>query len=355
MGKAIGRASYIAFGMQTAFRTPQTSLTTAAFIRTGSIFTTRQTQNPRITTGSIMPRSSQLWKTMSLTDFDVTLEMVANDTALLPLLTAAWTKRIKVGGVAPFVHNYVMNDPPVDPSTADGGGSFYNRGLTIREIPHDGTNALSPRVVQDICINRFVLTMEANAQLRFQMQGTGQGYAASSAPAFTDISGTTLAWQHARKIASDSGLLMGSANPPTTEFLAKRVVFTLDNNLRYEPFLGAAAGQELALPTRAGFPTAQAAIETDFDDISSTDAVSLFTDFFADTKENFRAEYYVDANNSLELLATAASVRPGVIDDPKPVYSGEGVVGYTMNLLFFPDDMTAAATDDLLLIQTTGT
>src|SRR5690349_11830494 len=264
MGTAIGRASYIAFGMQTAFRTPQSSLTTAAFIRTGSIFTTRQTNNPRITTGSIMPRSSQLWQTMSLTDFDCTLEYVTNDTALLPLLTAAWGKRIK-SGAGPFIHTYLLNDPPVDPSTADGGGTFYNRGLTIREIPHDGAGGLAPRVVQDICINRFVLTMEANAQLRFQLSGTGQGYAASTAPAFTDISGTTLAWQHAIA-GANSGLYIGSANPPTTAFRAKRVTFTLDNNLRYEPFLGAAAGQEMALPTRAGFPSASAAFETDFTD-----------------------------------------------------------------------------------------
>jgi len=353
MGKAIGRASYIAFGMQTAFRTAQTSLTTAAFIRTGSIFSTRQTNNPRLTTGSIMPRASQLWKTMSLTDFDVTLEYVTNDTALLPLLTGAFGKRIK-SGAGPFIHTYCLVDPPVDNPTADGGGSFFNRALTIREIPHDGAGGLAPRVVQDVCINRLVFTMEANAQLRFQLSGTGQGYAASTAPSFTDISGTTMAWQHAIA-GANSGLYMGAANPPTTAFLVKRAVFTLDNNLRYEPFLGAAAGQELALPTRAGFPSSQVALEMDFDDISSTDAVSLFTDFFADTKENFRAEYFVDANNSLELIATAASVRPGVIDDPKAVYSGEGVVGYTMNLLFFPDDMTAAATDDLLLVQTTGT
>jgi hypothetical protein len=351
MGKAIGRASYIAFGQQTAFGTVQTSLTTAAFIRTGSIFTTRQTQNPRITTGSIMPRSSQLWSTMSLTDFDVTLEYVTHDTALLPLLTGAFGKRIK-SGAGPFIHTYIMTDPFVD--QADGGGTFYNHSLTVREIPHDGSAGISPRVVQDICINRFVLTMEANAQLRFQLSGTGQKYVASSAPAFTDITGTTLAWQHAIA-GANSGLYMGSANPPTTAFLAKRVTFTLENNLRYEPFLGAASGSELALPTRAGFPSAQCAFEMDFDDISSTDAVSLFTDFFATTKENLRIEYYVDANNSLELLATAASVRPGVIDDPKPVYSGEGVVGFNFNLLFYPDDMTGAATDDLVLIQTTGT
>jgi len=353
MGKAIGRASYIGFGMQSAFGTVQSSLTTAAFIRTGSIFSTRQTNQPRVTTGQIMPRASQLWQTISLTDFEVTLEYVANDTALLPLLTSAFSKRIKTGASAPFTHTYVLNDPPVDPSTADGGGSFYNRSLTIREIPHDGTNALSPRVVQDVCINRFIMTMEANAQLRFQLTGTGQKYASSSAPGFADITGTTLAWQHAIQSAN-SGLYIGAANPPTTDFKAKRIVFTLDNNLRYEPFLGAASGQELALPTRAGFPTLSAAFEMDFDDISTADAVTLFTDFFSPTRENLQLKYYVDANDSLTIQCSGA-VKPVVIDDPKPVYQGEGVVGFTFNGLMYPDTMAGTGTDDFRVIQTTGT
>jgi len=356
MPKALGAQSYIAWGQQTAFGTAQITLTTGAFIRTGSIFSTRQTSQPRVTTAAIMPKSAQVWQTMSLTDFDATFEYVANDTALLPLLLAAWGRRFKVGAVAPFFHHYTLWNPPVDGGT-DGtpAATFYNHSLTIREIPHSGVAGMSPTVVQDICINRFVMTMEANAQLRFQITGTGQKYAASSAPSFTDISGTTLAWQHAIA-GANSGLYVGTANPPTTALLAKRVTFELDNNMRYEPFLGAAAGQELTLPTRNGWPSARLTFEMDFEDTAGTDAVQIMADLFAATKENLRIEYYVDANNGLELLATGATA-PGIIDDPKPVYSGEGVVGFTFNLNLYPNvtgDPTAT-NDNLRLVQATTT
>jgi hypothetical protein len=353
MGVGIGRASYIAFGMQTAFRTVQTSLQTAAHQRQGSIFTHRSVHNPSETTAQIMPRADQLWKTMGLVDFDVTFEYVANDTAFLPLLTGAFSKRIKSAGPAPFTHTYVMVDPFVGP--ADAGSNFYNHGLTVREIVHDGTTDIAPRVVQDICINRFVLTMEANERLRYQMTGTGQKHLASSAPAFSQPTGTVLAWPHAYTTGSNGGVYVGVANPPSTPIVCRRAVVTVDNNLAFDPALSTASGEELAVPARAGWPSVSADFEMWAEDAASgTDMVSIFTDFAAETKQNMRAEYYVDANNSLEFIAGATN-DIGVIRDPKPVYAGPGKVGFTFGLDFYPIAAAGDGTDDLKLVQTTGT
>lgn len=360
MGIAIGSGSYLAFGQQSAFRTVQTSLTTSSFVRTGSVFSARDSLNEKTATTGIMAKADQVWRSLALVDFDATFEYVANDTVFLPLLTAVWGRRLKVGGGAPFVHTYAMWNPPVDGGTDNTPtGTFYNHSLTVREVLSDGANALSPRVVQDICIDRFVLTMEANKQLTFQVTGTGQNYAASSAPGFTDATGTTMSYLHANQTGSTpftSGVFLGTANPPVSPMLAKSIIFTLENNLAYDPYLGALTGQDMKTPVRAGRPSAAAAVSMDFEDTTGTDAVSLMTDFFASTRENFRIEYYVDANNSLELLCSGSSAAV-IIDDPKPVYSGEGKVGFTFNAKMLPNSIgnSDATTDQLKMVQATGT
>lgn len=355
MAKAVGSRSYIAFGMQTAFGTVQTSLTTAAHLRTGTVFSPRQANQPRLTTGTIMPRASQYWQAMDLTDVDLGFEYVYHDTAFLPIFTAAWGKRVKTGASAPFAHQYLLNDPPVDTAVADGGGTFYGRGLTIRQVLHDGTSSLLATVVKDVCINTFTMDMPANDSMKFSFTGTGQDFAVSSAPSFTDVSGTTAAWADARE-TGNSGLYVGTTFPTSTAALARRVQFTLNNNLRYEPFLGAAPGLELSTPHRAGFPSAQFEFEMDFENVlvAGRDAVDIMTDYTNNVRNNVRVEYFLDANNSIEIYL-GGTVDGGIIDSPQPVFSNEGVVGFTFTLIAAPDDMTAGSGDDLTMIQSTGT
>jgi hypothetical protein len=167
-----------------------------------------------------------------------------------------------------------------------------------------------------------------------------------------DITGTTLAWNHA--IASgNSGLYLDSAGgAPTTPFLAKKVELTLDHNLLFDPFLGAASGQEMKLPTRAGFPSATISVEMDYEDATSgTDAVALMTAYIANTKENFRAEYWLSGTESLELLSSGAT-PVNIIDNPRPIYNGEGKVGFAFNLLVKPEVSASTTADNFKLIQT---
>lgn len=354
MSLAVGYESYVAYGMQTAWNTPITPTITAAHMRTGPVFRPRNSQQPRVTTIQVMPRASQLWDTMDLVDFSLRFEYIANDTAFLPLLTSAFGKRIKTGASAPFTHEYILVNPPVDPSTADAGGSFYNRALTIRHT----LTGVATYLVQDCCIDQFSLIMEANAPLFFECSGVGQNLASSSPVSFSDVTGTVLTWAHAIK-GTNSGIYVGATNPPAlngTEYMVlKRSTFTLNNNLRFEPFLGAASGQELKKPHRNGFPTAQTSFEGDFEDEASvTDAVQILTDYIGSVEKNFRAVYYLDANNSLEMLVSG-STKPGVIDSPQINVGNEGVVGFTFNLNHYPDTMDGTTSSNMKLIQKTGT
>lgn len=338
MALGIGYASYVSYIQQTAFGSVGTPSVTAAHLRTGEIFAPRQTKNPRVTTTSVMPKASQTWTTMGLVDVNAEFEFVGttDHAAFAPLLTGAWGQRVRAASASDFTHTYTVINPPVDAGT-DGtpAGYFYNHGLTMRQTIHDGTTAVATYVVQDICINRLTITMEANQLLRFGVQGTGQKMASSTATSFSDVTGTTFSWIHAIA-GANSGLYVGVADPPTTAVLAKRVVFTLENNLRYEPFLGAASGLELKLPTRNGFPTARIEYEMDFEDTSGTDAVQLMTDYLAGTNQNFSVKYYVAASNYVELKCTG-SVDSGVIDTPRPVVNSDGAVGFNFALNLYPD------------------
>lgn len=353
MPKAVGSRSFVAYGMQSAFYTAQTTLVTAAHLRSGTVLSPRQGEQPRLTTGSIMPRSSQYWTAMALVDMEVGFEYVFHDTAWLPWLTASWGKRIKTGASAPFNYQFLLNDPPVDPSTADSGGTAYNRGLTIKQTLHDGTAALATIQAKDVCINTFTMEMPANDSMKIRFTGTGQNYTTSSAETFTDVAGTTAAWNHAIQSAN-GGLYVGTATPPATAVLARNVTFTLDNNLRYEPFLGAAAGNELSVPHRAGFPSARFDFEMDFENTTGKDAVDLITDYVNKTRQNCKIEYYLSANESVEIILTG-STDGGIVDSPKPVLQNEGVAGFTFTLICAPDEMAAGASDDLCMNVTTGT
>lgn len=345
MPVGIGYESYVAYIMQTAFGSVGVPTITASHLRSGPVFTPRQSQQPRQTTTQAMQRASQLWRTMGLVDWSLRFEVIGNDTVWLPLWTAAFGKRVN-SGAGPFIKTYTVQNPPVDGGT-DGSpaSNFYNHSLSIRHT----ITGVATYLVQDCCVNRFQLIMEANRPLEFEMSGVGQKQAVSSPISFVDVSGTLATWEHAYATAN-GGLYVGSANPPTTAIVPRRVTFTLDNNLRFEPFLGSPTGQELKLPTRAGFPTARLEFDMDFDDVSATDGVSIMADYLTTppTNENIRIEYFIDANNSYELKATGA-VKPGVIDQPQIKVDNDGVVGFTFGLNVFPDALA-----DLSLVQTAG-
>lgn len=345
---ALGAESYVAFGMQTAFGSAVAPSLTLSHLRTGQPTTPRQGKQPRISTSRVIPGADQLWNTMKLADFDYEFEVLGTAAAWLPWLRGAFAHELKAGA-GPVTHTYNIQNPPVDPTTADTATDFYNRALTLRHTLASNGTSIATYETRDCCIQEFFFSCEANSTARFGFSGTGQNYQTASAIAYAEPAGTTLAWEHFYATAN-GGIYSGAANPPTTAMPVRSFKYTLNNNLRFMPFLGTGSGLELKKPSRNGFPTMTLEVLMDFDDDSSTDAVSIMSDFIAATTHNVRIEGYIDANNGVELLASAAT-KPGVLADPKINVVSEGVVefGHTVNI--FP----AASTTDAKLVLTTAT
>lgn len=348
MPVALGAESYVAAGMQTAYGTPVAPTITLAHLRTGNPITPRQGQQPRISTARIIPGADQLWTTMKTVDFSYQFELIGNATAWLPWFRQAWAHELKAGA-GPFTHTYNLVNPPVESGT-DTATDFYSHAMTMRHtFASNGTN-IATYEVRDACINEMTMGCEANSTYRVGFSGTGQNFQSATAVAYSEPAGTPYAWNHLYASPPNSGIFTGGANPPTTAMPVKSWQFTLNNNLRFEPFLGTASGSELKLPTRAGFPSAFIDFVMDFDDVSTEDAVTLMTDFLTPTTRNVRIEAYIDANNSIELLASAAT-KPAVITDPQFGVNSEGPVEYRTRFNLYP----AAAATDLKVVFTTAT
>lgn len=351
VGVGVGSSSYVSYGLQTAFRTVQTSLVTASHRRSGSVFTTRQTQTPRESTTGIMPKASGLWARMGLVDVAVEFDYVPHQSAWHPWLLAMWGKQYAPAGT---VDTFGAHQPYIDATSPPADTTFFE-GLTLRETVGAGTVDVMTRVVQDISINQAQFTFEADAPVRMSFTGTGQKIAMSTATSFSEITGTTLAWNHLIESAN-SGLYLGTANPAASAAVARRVVFTFDNNLSFEPQLGALTGEELRTPSRAGWPSSSFAIEAWAEDqASGTDIVTICTDHIANTKNNVRIEGFISATASLEIIL-GQGADCGVIEDPKPVYNGPAVVGFTYTIAAYPETQDAAppTTDDLRMVITTA-
>lgn len=338
---ALGYESYVTVGMQTAFGTPVAPTVTIAHMRSGEPFSPEQGQKPRETTARVMPGADQLWNTMKTCEFNYEFELIGNNTAWLPILRSAWGHELKAGA-GPVTHTYNVFNPPVD-GASDTATDFYNHALTLR---HTFTGVATYEI-RDACITNWYLSCEADNVIHMGISGKGQNFQSASPVSFTDVSGTLMTWEHLYATAN-GGIYAGAANPPTTSMPLRSFKANLNNNLRFAPFLGSASGLEMRLPPRDNYPEFTIECESDFDDISTTDSVSIMTDFLAKTQHNVRIEAYVDANFSMELLASAAT-KPAVINTPRPRANSPGPVQFAWRYDVYP----AAVGTDLKLVWTT--
>jgi len=349
MPVALGSESYMCPVMQTAFGAAEVPTVTHSHLRTGEPLTPRQAQNPRVSTARIMPGADQLWTTMNLTDFQYDFELTGNATAWLPILRCAWGKELATAAT-PNVRTYTIVNPPVE-SGVDGTpvNTTWNHAMTIRHTFASGGVDIKTYEINDCSINEFTFGCTANETMRMGISGTGQGLAGATMVNFAEPAGTPYGWSH-HVAGANGGIYSTAGAAGTTAMPVKSYKFTLNNNLRYEPFLGNVVNKELKLPTRNGYPSAMCEYEMDFDDISATDAVSIMTDYLAGTTHSVRIKAYIDASNAIELVAASAT-PPAILDSPRPSVGSEGVVSFRFQQLLYP----AVVGTDLKLVFTTAT
>jgi hypothetical protein len=350
-GTALGNASYLEVAKQAVFGTAVSSgFKTISFLRQGDVYSNRKDYGIRASAATVMPKPGHVYEKVALVDVAFSAWWVHDDTLWLDLLTSAWGKRVKVGGAAPYNQQLTVVNPP-NTDTADTGTTFYNHGLTTRLVEFDGTAAIGIYKVQDVNITRMELSCDANGPLVVAFRGTGQKETddtGAGATAFLDASASLLAWNHLAA-GANSGLYFGAANPPTTAMKVNKLSFALEQNLNFDIDLGAAAGLELARPSRSDYPAATVDVDMTFEDLAAgQDAVLVMTDFLASTARNFRAEWYAGANESVELLFSAA-VAPCKIQNVKKSFPGNGRAGLSFQLGVFPN---AVATDFLMNVST---
>lgn len=342
MADAAGKSSYVAFGQQSVFGTAQSSLTTAANNPTGKVFSPPQVMNLRDGVNASMQPVAQAWKGVAFNRFNLDFYLLS-DAAWKALFLAAFGKRAD-SGAGPFTRIYTVFDPLVDGGT-DGtpAGTVYNHGLTIRHTLHDGNNEVKTYVSQDCNVDQFQILYEANKPMFFKLTGTGQPMVASTIPSFVAVSGALMTWAHGAKSAN-SGFYISGTNPPalngTDSMKLKKLTFTLNNNPLYDSFMFTVAGQELAMPVRNDYATSTMEIEGRFNGgMSEIDAVDIVADFLAQTARNLRATLYIDASNSLEILASGSSA-PGLVDEPSIEPTGNGPVGFKARYLIGPSNVS---------------
>lgn len=344
---AIGRGvdSYIAWGPQTTHGTKVTPTIVQVPLRTGRIFTPREFMMVRESSGVMMPKRGQMWAAPKIVDWSMPFEWVTGTIVnLATLLNCAMGHYLK-SGAGPFLRKVNFANPPVQNTAdqADTATDFYGRPLTIEHV----VKSLRAYDIRDAVVSSLQLIMEGGRPIRTEISGVGalfEDISAGSAVAFADVTGTLFTFDHAVGNLGGSpptGFGIGLTNPPAASdtLNCRRCSVTISPNLRIEPFLGLGANIQYKLPDRAGDPSIEATLSGDFEQgITGWDAVEACTAFASATRANMRAALAVDANNIVEFLATAAAgSQPGVIVDPAIEFNGNGVLGFSHTVRFYPE------------------
>lgn len=347
---AMGRGvdSYIAWGPQTVHGTKITPAIVQVPLRTGRIFTPRDYMMVRESSGVMMAKRGQMWPAPKIVDWSVPFEWVTGTLVNLPtLLNSAMGHYLK-SGAGPFLRKVNFANPPVQNNAAGGGiddtaTDFYGRPLTIEHV----VKSLRAYDIRDGVITSLQLIMEGGRPIRTEISGVGalfEDITAGSAVAFTDVTGTLITFEHGIGNLGGSpptGFAVGPTNPPAASdtLNCRRCSVTINPNLRIEPFLGLGANIQYKLPDRAGDPSIEMTLSGDFEQgITGWDAVEAVTAFSAATRENARAALAVDASNIVEFLATAAAgSQPGLVVDPAIEFNGNGVLGFSHTIRFYPE------------------
>lgn len=346
MATVSGTQSYLAWAQEATFGTPIAvgSLLTAGNLRTGDVFSIPSNVRPRLSTGGTlaMPSAAASWREYSIVDWSASFEF-ANAAAWQPLICAAFGQLTLVG----FVRTYT----PVNPYFRVAGDGtpatyLYNHLLTLR---HCFSGSTGWQII-DAAVSQFTLSVGMDSPAIIGFAGKGHKFTAETGtqPTFAEISGAVFPWNKYGMTANAGIYLSDTSNVLNTVGQAlplKRMTFTLDNNIQYEPLMAIAAGSEMRAPTRGSLASAMIQVETLYDTgMTQMDADEIFALFAAGTNVNFRARGWNSATDIIDLDVKNAS---GILQAPKIAINGDGIVGFTFGVAVMPvsiGDLTLTTT-----------
>lgn len=337
-----GFDSYVAWGPQAAFGTAITPTIVQVPLRAGPILSPRIFLQPRASTGVGMPKRTQAWVAPKLVDWSLPLEWISGASGSInnlgTLINSVMGHYTKVAG-PPVTRTVNIANPPFD-AAADTATDFYGRALTIQHVLR-GSRAYQ---AYDCVPTSFSLICEAGNPIRTEASGVGSilsDIAIGSAVAYAELTGSLFTWGQGIASGTSTGFWLGTANPLTAAeaYNLRRATVTVNPNLRIDPFLGLAASQQFKIPARSGYPEIYMDVDMDFEQgLSAWDAADAVTAFINATGENAGFIFNVDANNIIEFRATSATA-PGVIEDPRINYAGDGAMGFSFRYRVWPETL----------------
>jgi len=357
---------YLAWKAQTAHGTKASGATkTVVPIRSGQIFDPQPFKRPRNTVVQTISGYYNLYNIPKILPWSAEIELIgataANDT-LKDWLTSAMGLCMTAAG-PPIVNTFTISDPLVD-GGIDGtpATSTYGRALTLHEEVRRPGAASSVFVheVQDAVIDEFQLILEPDQVTRWKLSGMASRLTEDDTTvSFAAPLGALHTYAEARNTAN-SGLRIGTANPPVAadNVVYSRAVLTIKNNIRYEPWLGLSATQEVRIPVRGDTSDVDLELTMDVEDATASqyDAHDAVDDWTAGNSVNLDFLSYITANDIFEILASATFAsgtvgRGCIVDRFKFSAPGAGPMQATVGLKAYPTTLST----DFLIKFTHGT
>ena len=348
MAIANGFNHFLSWKAQTAFGTKASGLAkTMVPIRSGQIFDPQTFRRPRQTVVQAIPKVANLYNISKILPWRCELELInprtANDT-VRDFLRATFGKEVITTG-SPFTKKYTINDPLVDGGT-DTATDFYGRALTLHEqADNSAGTAIFAHEVQDAVVDRAEFVFEPDAVTRILLTGRCSDLQDDQ----TDISpsdptGGVHTWEHLKNTAN-SGLRIGTANPPTTSdnVVYSRATLRVNNSTRYAPWLGESATKQARLPVRGDICDIELEIVLDVEDsiASQYDTKDMVDHWVASTSVNIDFLSYIGVNEIFEFKASAATAA-AIVDRWGFTTPGPGPMQATVVFKVYPASLADA-------------
>jgi len=355
MSEARGFSRFLAVKSQTAWGSKATGLTsTVVPIREGALFSPNPYLVPRDDVVNAVSPYGMHYASPKLVPFQLSVVLcnaTSGNGVIRDLLRSIHGKEVTATG-PPITSTFSIFDALID-GGIDGtpANNVYNRALTLHEQCNDdaGTLIYSDEI-QDCVIEELNFMFEPDKPITVRMRGMGSLFTPNAASVTaSNPDGSPFTFRH-MKDTSNSGLRIGTANPPVTNdnVIFQRGALNFRNTLRYEPFLGIGALVEARKAMRNDSMMIDMDVEGDVEnDITNQyDSKNATDDWNTGADVNVRLLAQIDASNILEFQcsATKAGVvnRGAFIENIQKSAPNKGAMHFNMKVRMAP---TTPSTD----------